>query len=73
MESIEQLIDHLGNGDFATAGPLFQEIMSMKLQDALDAEEIRVASEIYDSEPNEEDEEDDEDYEDDEDDDEEDE
>lgn len=69
MESIEELIDSLRAGDFASAGPQFHEIMSTKLQDALDAEQIKVASEIFgvqledDADP----EDDDEDYDDEED------
>lgn len=67
MEDIEQLIDSLRNGDFAAAGPIFSDIMSSKVREALNAEEIKVASEIFggplddDEEP--------EDYEDDEEDD----
>lgn len=68
MENIEQLIDSLRAGDYAAAGPQFHEIMSTKLQDALDAEQIKVASEIFgaslddDPEPEEDDLEDEEEY-----------
>lgn len=50
MSDIEQFIDYLGNGDYANAAPLFQEIMATKLQDSLDAEQVRIASGIFDDE-----------------------
>ena len=68
MNPIEQLIDHLRDGDFAAAGPVFNELMAIKIDDALNAEQIKVASEIY-GEPLENDEDvlDDEEFEEDED------
>lgn len=50
MSNIEQFIDYLGNGDYANAAPLFQEIMATKLQDSLDAEQVRIAGGVFDDE-----------------------
>ena len=54
--SIEDLINHVGEQDFAKAGPLFSEIMNTKIQDALDAEQVRLANTIFNNEQDEEDE-----------------
>lgn len=47
MDDLEQLIQHIGKNDFASASTLFQELMATKINDALDAEQVKVASEIY--------------------------
>ena len=43
-------IDAVTNKDFATADPIFKELMSDRMNDALDAEKIKVAGEIYNDE-----------------------
>lgn len=48
--SIEDLINHVGDQDFAKAGPLFNEIIGSKIQDALDAEQIRIANSVFNNE-----------------------
>lgn len=47
MDDLEQLIHHIGRNDFASASSMFQELMATKLNDALDAEQVKVASEVY--------------------------
>ena len=47
MNPIEELVDELRVDNFAAAGPMFHEIMASKLRDAIDAEQISVASEIF--------------------------
>jgi hypothetical protein len=42
--SIEQMIDHVGKGDNIAAGKAFDSVIADKLQAALDAEKISIAS-----------------------------
>lgn len=42
--SIEQMIDHVGKGDNIAAGKAFDSVIADKLQAALDAEKIAIAS-----------------------------
>ena len=44
--SIEQIIDYVGKGDNIAAGKAFDSVIADKLQAALDAEKISVASTI---------------------------
>jgi hypothetical protein len=44
--SIEQMIDHVGKGDNVAAGKAFDNVIADKLQAALDAKKIEVASTI---------------------------
>jgi hypothetical protein len=44
--SIEQMIDHVGKGDNIAAGKAFDSVIADKLQAALDAKKIEVASTI---------------------------
>lgn len=43
-------IDAVTSKDYATADPIFKELMSDRMNDALDAEKIKVAGEIYNGE-----------------------
>lgn len=40
-------IDAVADKDYASADPIFKELMSDRMNDALDAEKIKVAGEIY--------------------------
>ena len=42
--SIEQIIDYVGKGDNVSAGKAFDSVIADKLQAALDAEKISIAS-----------------------------
>lgn len=48
MDDIEHLIDTITTQDFSNATPIFQEIMATKIQDALDAEKVKVAGVMFD-------------------------
>ncbi len=43
-------IDAVATKDYAAADPIFKELMSDRMNDALDAEKIKVAGEIYNDE-----------------------
>jgi hypothetical protein len=47
MSDIETLINQVANQDFSKAGPLFSELLQAKVTDALDAERIKLADQIY--------------------------
>jgi len=40
-------IDAVADKDYASADPIFKELMADRMNDALDAEKIKVAGEIY--------------------------
>ena len=44
--SIEQIIDKVGKGNNVAAGKAFDSVIAVKLQAALDAEKISIASTI---------------------------
>jgi hypothetical protein len=71
-KTIEELVDRITTQDYANAQPMFAELMASKLEDAIDAEKIKVANQVFNNveEPDDEDEDeidesnfDDEDYE----------
>lgn len=67
---LDDLVDMISVEDFANAKPMFAELMASKLHDAIDAEKVKVAGQMFDPDEDEDlDEEDfdDEDLEDDED------
>ena len=49
-DTIDQLLDRIAVQDFANAQPVFAELMASKLQDAIDAEKIRVAGQVFNNE-----------------------
>jgi hypothetical protein len=60
---IQNLIQHAMDQEFTRANDIFQDVMTIKLSDLLDQEQIRLADQIYNgADP---DEEDDDDFEDD--------
>lgn len=68
MANIEDLINNVTSQDFSKSGPLFKDIMSDKMSDALEAEKIAVASAMMGQENSDDDIEDEDDFEIDEDD-----
>lgn len=50
MTDIEELINNVMNQDFSAAGPMFNDIMSDRITDALDQEKIAVAGQIFNGE-----------------------
>tara|TARA_R110000868_G_scaffold282471_1_gene542727 strand:+ start:8851 stop:9099 length:249 start_codon:yes stop_codon:yes gene_type:complete len=74
MPDIEDLINNVANQDFSKAGLTFNELMSIKIADAMEQQKIAVANAIYNTDEEDDDQLeldlDDEDLEDDEDDDE---
>ena len=59
---LEDLVDMISVEDFANAQPMFAELMASKLHDAIDAEKIKTAGQMFD--PDEDDYLDEEDFED---------
>ena len=49
---IEELIKTIEVQDFANAETVFGELMALKLNDALDAEKVNVASDVFGAEDN---------------------
>ena len=47
--SIEDFIDKIQMQDFTNASPVFGELMSSKLADALDQAKIKIANEVFES------------------------
>ena len=47
--SIEDFIDKIQTQDFTNASPIFGELMSSKLADALDQAKIKIANEVFES------------------------
>lgn len=47
MSDIQTFIDQVTRQDFAKAGPLFSELLQAKVTDALDAERVKLADQIY--------------------------
>ena len=47
--SIEDFIDKIQTQDFTNASPIFGELMSSKLADALDQAKIKIANEVFNS------------------------
>lgn len=47
MADIENFIDAVMNQDFTNAGPMFNELLGDKLNDALEQEKIAVADSIF--------------------------
>jgi|APGre2960657404_1045060.scaffolds.fasta_scaffold336723_2 hypothetical protein len=45
--SIENFIDKIQTQDFTNASPIFGELMSSKLADALDQAKIKIANEVF--------------------------
>ena len=45
--SIEDFIDKVQMQDFTNASPIFGELMSSKLADALDQAKIKIANEVF--------------------------
>lgn len=60
--TIEQFVDRIQVQDFANAQPMFAELMASKLHDAIEAEKINVAGQMFD--PDEDEDFDEEDFED---------
>jgi len=48
--SIEDLIDNITVQDYAKAEPMFHNILQSKMDDALEAEKIKVAGQIFNGE-----------------------
>jgi FKBP-type peptidyl-prolyl cis-trans isomerase (trigger factor) len=59
--SIEDLINHVTDKNFAKAEPIFHDLIQHKMNDAFEAEKIKVAGQIFNNDPEED--EDDEDFE----------
>ncbi len=55
--SIEDFIDKIQTQDFTNASPIFGELMSSKLADALDQAKMKIANEVFNSGDDDEDEE----------------
>jgi putative heme iron utilization protein len=57
-KTIEELVDRITTQDYANAQPMFAELMASKLEDAIDAEKIKVANQVFNNveEPDDEDE-----------------
>lgn len=53
--SIEDLINHVTDKNFAKAEPIFHELIQHKMNDALEAEKIKVAGQIFNGDPEDED------------------
>jgi len=47
MMEIEDFINTVVNQDFAKAGPMFTELLQAKVDDAMDAEKVKLANQIY--------------------------
>ena len=47
MAQIEDIINNVVNQDFSKAAPTFAEIMTQKVDDALEQEKIAVASQVF--------------------------
>lgn len=47
-DTLDELVDLISAQDFANAQPVFAELMASKLQDAIDAEKVNVASQMFD-------------------------
>lgn len=47
MSNIEDLINKIQTQDFTAAQPMFAELMATKLQDALDQQKMKVASQVF--------------------------
>lgn len=47
MDNIEELITAIQAQNFAAAEPIFNDIMSAKINDVLDAEQIKIASSMF--------------------------
>lgn len=47
MSTVEDLINQVTSQDFAKAGPTFNELLNMKLTDALEAEKIKISNQVY--------------------------
>lgn len=47
-DTTEELINRISMQDYANAQPMFAELMATKLHDALDAEKVKVASQMFD-------------------------
>ena len=47
MSDIETMIDYAANQDFNAANNVFQELISQRMTDALDAEKVNVADQIF--------------------------
>lgn len=45
--TIEQLVDRIASQDFANAQPMFAELMASKLQDAIDAEKVKISNQVF--------------------------
>ena len=59
--SIEDLINNIQTHDYANASPIVSSILADKMNSALDAERIKVASTMFGEEPDEDDDFDDDD------------
>ena len=59
--SIEDLINNIQTHDYANASPIVSSILADKMNSALDAERIKVASAMFGEEPDEDDDFDDDD------------
>lgn len=64
MPTVEDMIDQVVAGDLADAKSSFEEIMSDRVNDAIEAEKIAVASALYSSDQLEDDQDDGEEFED---------
>jgi len=64
MSDIETMIDYAANQDFNAANNVFQELINQRMTDALDAEKVNVANQIFNGVEPEEAELEDEDFED---------
>ena len=53
--SIEDLINNIQTHDYANASPIVSSILADKMNSALDAERIKVASSMFGEEPDEDD------------------
>jgi hypothetical protein len=48
--SIEDLIDNITGQEYAKAEPMFHELLQSKVNDALEAEKVKVAGQIFNGE-----------------------
>lgn len=51
--SIEDLINHVTDKNFAKAEPIFHDLIQHKMNDAFEAEKIKVAGQIFNNDPDE--------------------
>jgi hypothetical protein len=49
-DTLDELVDLISTQDFANAQPVFAELMATKLHDALNAEKVKVAGQMFDPE-----------------------